>query len=707
MNQPVDGQRTSGRMIVDVLAAILLVLLLGAVALWDLQRSSREVASLENAGLLAPRSSAEGEASPGEASGEKEGTAASNATETATTPPALENPPANDPPSPPEPAPQNNDPPQPPTNPPPADPSPAPMVAVNSGKRAPQVNVPPPPPPPKPEPEPEPEPEPPPEPAPPPVVVQKLLTDQKLNEFGNPEGDKYGLSRKGEFAGARLLVWTPEVEVEQNIYTSDNPLWETLSDSGFTITRQSGTFQPQWLDAADQLWIFAGRTRGLNDADLMAIEKFVRSGKGLYLAADNQPYLLDANLLAQRLFQTQITGDYPGGKIIAVRGGGITQQDFAAAGGMDKFVKGGNAPPGVDATKRLQMIQRATHYAEPHPLLTDVNFIFEGVTISNLAPTDRLATVLTASDGLILAAVARDKSLRVILDCGWTRYYYTPQHRFITETAGTLRYAENIAAYLMGKDARTEDFRGWKQRRELLAKYKDLPEQELIAALRQEDPNERWAAAATAVERKLPIFDDWLRLLADPDGMVRQQARVGLTSQAVGVDFGPSPNADEKAVQQAVRDWRGWLLLSQRPELRKATTEQLLESLVSADADERWLAAQLIRQKRLPVTAALLKAVSDPELAVRQEVRRALTVLAGDQDLGPADDADAAAIEQAAAAWKRLFAERSEKGAAGKLRLAKQLLDDKPEAARKWLREIVAQFPGTMAAAEAQELLGE
>jgi len=278
-------------------------------------------------------------------------------------------------------------------------------------------------------------------------VVSNLLNQPRLNKFGNPEGKGYGLAEPGEFQGARLLVWSPEIEVQQNIFTIDNPLWAALKAEGFLVRQEQGQFQPEWLKDTDQLWIFAGRTAGLTAEGESAVVSFVDAGNGLYLLADNEPYLADARQLVRRLFDTTIAGDFAGANLIAVRGHGVTRDDYRLAGSPE-----GSGAKAEETQALLAVINRATHYAEEHPLLTDVNFIYEGMTISHIEPTPRLQTVLKASDGQILAAVSRNPRQRVVVDCGWTRYYYSAGSRFVTETAGTLRYAENIAAYLMGKE---------------------------------------------------------------------------------------------------------------------------------------------------------------------------------------------------------------------------------------------------------------
>lgn len=279
------------------------------------------------------------------------------------------------------------------------------------------------------------------------AVVTNLLTHPTLNKFGNPEGADLGLAISEEFTGARLLIWSTEPEVQSAIFTSSNPLWAALKEKGFEVQMEQGEFQRRWLRDADQLWIFAGRQAGVGAEAEEAIISFVNERRGLYLAADNEPYLADASRLAMRLFGTRITGDYIGGNIIAVRGHGVTHDDYRRSKAVANAIVNSR-----DVAERIAVVCKATHYAEEHPLLTGVNFIFEGATISHIEPTSRLQIVLKASDGQILAAVSTDPQQRVVVDCGWTRYFYSGAACFVTETAGTLRYAENIAAYLMGKD---------------------------------------------------------------------------------------------------------------------------------------------------------------------------------------------------------------------------------------------------------------
>jgi len=331
-------------------------------------------------------------------------------------------------------------------------------------------------------------------------TVKTLLTKKDLNKFANPVGKDFGLARPNEFSGMRLMAWSNADDAEKYLLPRNNPLWAALREKGFEVVIRKGRFDPQWLAGIDQLWIFSGKTRGMNEAGYEAVERFVRSGRGLYLVAENHPYLVDANALARRIFQTRISGDYHGNNLIAVRGQGVTHQDYIKVKDNTN-VKSGKQ----NIAERLKMIRKATHYAEPHSLLTDVNFIFEGVTISHIDPTERLQTVLVASDQKILAAVATGSHERVVVDCGFTRYYCVPPHDLINKTAATIRYAENIAAFLMGKEDKTTHFSELKEARNKTIAANDalaFKHAAEAAQRRQKLAAEQRKRAADAAEKK-------------------------------------------------------------------------------------------------------------------------------------------------------------------------------------------------------------
>lgn len=283
------------------------------------------------------------------------------------------------------------------------------------------------------------------------VSAQGRLT-AKLDKFGNPIGN-HSLAANGAFEGKRLLIWGAS-NGPSPIFAKRNPLFDGLREKGFDVVTRVGSFDPSLLREVDQLWIISGMNRDLQPPDVDAIVAFAKSGKGLYICGDNAPYVTETNSIAGELFGVTAKGDYYGTKTIAVRGRGLGDAGDREKGApLNKKQKQANKTaedlrnklPGLGA--RIQNSQ-VSHYVDAHALLTGINFIYEGVTISHLTPNSKLTPVLIASDGKILASVAKDPKLKVIVDCGFTRYY--PE--YINTTAGTLRYAENIAAYLMGAE---------------------------------------------------------------------------------------------------------------------------------------------------------------------------------------------------------------------------------------------------------------
>jgi hypothetical protein len=301
-----------------------------------------------------------------------------------------------------------------------------------------------------------------------PGMLQAQTLQGKLDEWGNPVGQGLGLARDGEFQGKRLLVWTANEETIRRIYPEKNPLWKALKAKGFEVDLREGPFDRTWLYRADQLWVFSSDSAGMTDADYDEVVRYVKRGKGVYLLADNDPFLIEADALAQRLFEARVVGNYTGRAIIVTRGREMTGDDLLRYGqrvagrGSRTRAKGRWArpvPPGPSRrAEGVAAMNRAAYHGEPHALLTDVHYLYEGISISHLVPSDELDVVVSASDGQALIAVARDPKQRVVIDCGYTRYLGSTilnrGRSWITKQAippGQIRFAENVAAYLVGK----------------------------------------------------------------------------------------------------------------------------------------------------------------------------------------------------------------------------------------------------------------
>jgi hypothetical protein len=299
---------------------------------------------------------------------------------------------------------------------------------------------------------------------------------RKYDQFGNPIGPDVGLGRDGEFKGKKLLFWSGYENAGKIFFGPTNPLWKAWERQGFTVVVKFGQFRTEWLSDIDQLWILStgkfelpfgvppeavvaavdllplseipsgftaaeykfivqatldmslSRVHPFNEQAYRAIEKFVQAGKGLCLLSDDDPFLVESNELARRLYGVAVKGNYIADKIAYVRERKLTPAEIR------KF--------------------KGQYEIDDHPLLTGVNFLYEGITISNVGKSDKLEVALKASDGQPLIAVSKVPGQRVVIDCAFTQFCHGPTERtsYILKSAGAVRLAQNIAAYLTGKD---------------------------------------------------------------------------------------------------------------------------------------------------------------------------------------------------------------------------------------------------------------
>lgn len=311
-----------------------------------------------------------------------------------------------------------------------------------------------------------------PQPTQPQQPVVPVKEPPRLDAFGNPVGEEVGLGRPGEFKDKKLLFWSGFEGAGRVFFAPTNPLWKALERQGFIVRRAFGRFNPDWLKDTDQLWILStGRFElppgitpdllafavtqlppevvpsgftlpeyqfvvratldvmfspmyPLDDKSYTAIVNFVKAGKGLCLLSDDEPFTVESNELARRLFGVGVGGNYLADKVAVVRGRKLSPVEVRKFGGQ--------------------------YEVDDHPLLTGVNFLFEGITVSHVGASDKLEVALKASDGQAIVAVSRVPNQRVVIDCGFTRYCHGPTERtsYIQKTAGTVRLGQNIAAFL-------------------------------------------------------------------------------------------------------------------------------------------------------------------------------------------------------------------------------------------------------------------
>ena len=299
-----------------------------------------------------------------------------------------------------------------------------------------------------------------------------VLPVRPYDRFGNPIGPDVGLGKDNEFKGKRLLFWSGFENAGRVFFGPTNPIWKAWERQGFIVRFQFGPFRTEWLKDIDQLWILStgkfelpfgvpaetvvaavdllpaaaipsgftaaeykfivaatldmslSRCHPLNEQAYREIEKFVRSGKGLCLLSDDDPFLVESNELARRLYGVSVKGNYLADKTAYVRERNLPKADIIKFNGQ--------------------------YDVADHALLTGINFLYEGITISNVGLSDKLEVALKASDGQPLIAVSKVPGQRVVIDCAFTQFCHGPTEgtSYILKSAGAVRLAQNIAAYL-------------------------------------------------------------------------------------------------------------------------------------------------------------------------------------------------------------------------------------------------------------------
>ena len=138
------------------------------------------------------------------------------------------------------------------------------------------------------------------------------------------------------------------------------------------------------------------------------IVNYVRSGNGLAIWADNEPFYADANLLARALTGSSFSGNLLGDQVMV---------------------------PGPPDTVGC--------FVE-HQLTQGVNNLYEGITICTIDPVPGITILGTSHDGQRCLGCFEREGQRVVLDTGFTKLYRELYHK----SAGLGRYLSNIAFWL-------------------------------------------------------------------------------------------------------------------------------------------------------------------------------------------------------------------------------------------------------------------
>jgi hypothetical protein len=240
------------------------------------------------------------------------------------------------------------------------------------------------------------------------VVYREVEQKAAADAHGNARGNQFDLAVDGAFDGQTVAVL--------HFYTEGGFDFSlpraALAEKGFSVYRwinapPSPEELEKKLEQACQLWIISGDRQLLNDEHLAVIKRFFDSGRGVYIWGDNEPYYADANFVARGLLGVTMQGNVHGDKVVG-----------------------------------LQKSKQGVGVRKGHLLTTGLEYLYEGITIATIQPSEQLEPLVRGSANNLVTAVYDRNGKRAILDGGFTRLYVK------WDTAGTGRYVKNAAAWL-------------------------------------------------------------------------------------------------------------------------------------------------------------------------------------------------------------------------------------------------------------------
>ena len=241
---------------------------------------------------------------------------------------------------------------------------------------------------------------------------------------GNPTGREYDLGRDGAFKEYNILIAQFYSDFRFNDAAMQIPINE-LNAKGFGVKHvktendcitelTSNHYQIAWIISTSSIQ---------NPKFISALTGFHSTGGGIFLFADNTPYICHASEFLEAKFGITVDGNYHGGQTM-------------------KYNEKGH--------------QQTGHFGQ-HEIFTGIANLFEGITICHpvySTPASRkvFVTLATASDGNSSIAVynppSQSKEGRLCLDCGFTKLYIN------WDSAGTARYIVNASCWLLGIERR-------------------------------------------------------------------------------------------------------------------------------------------------------------------------------------------------------------------------------------------------------------
>eukprot|EP01114_Cavostelium_apophysatum_P006908 TRINITY_DN1848_c0_g1_i2.p1 TRINITY_DN1848_c0_g1~~TRINITY_DN1848_c0_g1_i2.p1 ORF type:complete len:446 (+),score=137.02 TRINITY_DN1848_c0_g1_i2:616-1953(+) len=253
------------------------------------------------------------------------------------------------------------------------------------------------------------------------------ISPSALDAHNNPSGRSYDLGRENAFNTFEILFYNCcTMKDHPNVNTQWDESRKALESKGFRvhIVHNEKDFLDQ-LENFDEAWICASPRQPADPKRFKeVITNYHKSGRGLFLWADNDPFYGEVNFILKELIGTTLTGNTPGDKILKVGDGKVSGQ-FAR-----------------------------------HLITTGIVNLYEGITISYPTNTDNIKVIAMSTDYhpcIFYTDPAPEKG-PIVVDCGFTKLY----PRYWSATAGTERYVRNVAVWLLALDYRMMVGSPWK-----------------------------------------------------------------------------------------------------------------------------------------------------------------------------------------------------------------------------------------------------
>jgi hypothetical protein len=588
-----------------------------------------------------------------------------------------------------------------------------------------------------------------------PYQEPKAIETAKRDEHGNPEGTQFDLARDGAFEGLQIAVL--------HFYTGEGFNFRhpetALAEKGFRIRRwadspPSAAELEKVLADSCQLWIISDQNQHLIADHLRVIRDFFDAGRGVYIWGDNAPFYSDANYVAGELFGGRLSGNLQGDRVVrgktdtspsgmvlehlictglenlyegvtistiethadlkpivygsagnvvvaayerdgkrAVLDGGFTRLfnkwDTAGTG---RYVK--NAAAWLVNYEGAGKAWFDPRYVEGRELLKDLEKAPEAEIVKALSsanPLERWAALVVAqkrnlqhADQFVGLLTDDDEGVR-----GEAR-----------KTLQTLAARDSNGPPADAVDEPWEAvvmcWQQWLERNRLLPSYLPLEPRQILAHFRSPDPLERWTAITAARRQRLAVHEPLIELLRDPDEQVRQEARGSLRQLGKKVDFGPEVNSTEAQITAAVADWNGWLAEENaRREHAKVEELRLAQMLLETNP-------AAARRRLEEITKKHVGSATADEAA---RLLATLSVPAAPQELKPPRPPSGDVKKTPAATPAAKSDPERERLAAHAVGLAQRILGAHPDKLGERLAEIMAEYPETRAAAQAQTIL--